>query len=96
MKNTKSSITIDDLAPLSADNIKELSSAEINRISGGMTSSSSLQISGTLSDIEEPYSYKLENGEVIETGTRPEGLSVNSSFSSIPIDFTPIEFSFGS
>lgn len=69
MSNNSQSIVIEDLVLTTTNNIQEISSQEAKKISGGAT------ISFTFPD----YTYSNNDGEVVETGTRPDGLEFSSS-----------------
>ena len=89
MKNTKSSVIIEDLAPLSSENIQDLSQSEINNISGGMTFLFSYN-----STDGESYTYIDDNGEITEKGTRPENFEPDvSTVSFAPVFTTPVFYS---
>ena len=84
MKNKKPSVIIEDLAPLATDSIQDLSPLEINKISGGTTT---FQFSFN-SQNGEVFTFVNDNGEITETGTRPENFDPDGS----TLDFTPVTF----
>ena len=88
MKNTKPSVIIEDLAPLATNSIQDLSPSEINKISGGATTT--FQFSFNSQD-GESYTFVNDNGEITETGTRPENFDLDgSTLSFAPVAFTPV------
>ena len=91
MKNTKPSVIIEDLAPLATDSIQDLSPSEINNISGGATTT--FQFSFNSQD-GESYTFVNNNGEITETGTRPENFDPDgSNLDFAPVTFTPVVLS---
>lgn len=80
MNDNLTSIVIEDLV-LTADNIREMNNKEVEEISGGA------RISFTFPD----YTYTNDDGEVVETGTRPDGLELATEESP---DSTSLSLSF--
>lgn len=72
MNNNLPSIVIEDLVLTATDNMQEMSSEEAKKISGGAS------ISFRFPD----YTYTNNDGEIVETGTRPEGIELSTEDSS--------------
>lgn len=85
MNNQKSSIIIADLVA-SEDNLRDFTNAELSQVKGGETISINETITFQAGELfvvsldeGEIYTYTNNNGEITESGTRPEGLEINTS-----------------